>query len=222
MTGNDQRIQALEKQVTDLHAKVAEQAEDSHRIEIWARRRLASAIISEIPPVLAEFRDKRWLLLWRRSTDDIREQTFHRRCDGHANTLTLIRDNQGFIFGAYTPVEWESRVHNGRWGLDNNCYKGDDTEKSFLFTLKNPHNVEPRKFPLIPTERQWAICCCDYLGPVFGPNRELYTGGRLNEPGQTTGFGNAYRNDTGVNGPQFFTGQAQFGVSEIEVFEITD
>jgi hypothetical protein len=45
MTANDQRIQALEKQVADLHAKVAEQAEGAHRIEMWARRRLASTII---------------------------------------------------------------------------------------------------------------------------------------------------------------------------------
>jgi hypothetical protein len=171
---------------------------------------------------LDEFRGKRWLLLWRRSTDDNLEQTFHRRCDGHANTVTLVRDYQGSIFGGYTPVEWESRVHNGQYNEDNNCYKGDDSEQSFLFTLKNPHNVAPRKFPLIPAERRWAIHVNRDFGPCFGRAGELQIFGRLNQGGQTAGFGHAYRNDTGVNGTQFFTGGGQFSISEVEVFEITD
>jgi hypothetical protein len=222
MSENDQRTQALERQVAGLCAKVAQQAEDLNRFGMWAGRRIASRIISEVPPVLAEFREKRWLLLWRRSTDDIQEQTFHRRYDGHANTITLIGDEQGFIFGGDTPVEWESRVHNGRWGINNNCYKGDDREQSFLFTLRNPHNIPPAKFPLIPSERRWAIYCNQNLGPVFGRDCELQINGRLNEGGITAGFGHAYKNDTGVNGAEFFAGQARFGVNEIEVFEITD
>jgi hypothetical protein len=33
-------------------------------------------------------------------------------------------------------VKWESRV----WEVDgSNCLKADDSQKSFLFTLKNPH-----------------------------------------------------------------------------------
>jgi hypothetical protein len=42
-----------------------------------------------------------------------------------------------------TAVKWE-----------NNCgYKGDDSLRSFLFTLRNPHGVPPRKFALKAEEK---------------------------------------------------------------------
>jgi hypothetical protein len=67
---------------------------------------------------------------------------FHSRCDDHANTVTLIltaaseHDVGGFVFGGFTPVKWDS------WS----DWKSDDSLKSFLFTLKNPHNISARKF----------------------------------------------------------------------------
>jgi hypothetical protein len=69
-----------------------------------------SLIVPEFPSLLEEFRMRRWLLLWRGSRDDCTAQEFHCRCDGHANTLTLILDTDGNMFSSFTPVEWESRV----------------------------------------------------------------------------------------------------------------
>jgi hypothetical protein len=41
-------------------------------------------------------------------------------------------------FGGFSPVEWE-----------NECsFKADASLKSFLFALKNPHNVPARRFAL--------------------------------------------------------------------------
>jgi hypothetical protein len=60
------------------------------------------------PALFAEFRGKRFTLLWRGSRDGFLAQNFHDRCDGHANTLTFIEDTEGNIFGGFTPVEWES------------------------------------------------------------------------------------------------------------------
>jgi hypothetical protein len=93
-----------------------------------------SQIISDFPAIFAEFRKKRFSLLWRGSRDGFKAQEFHRRCDGHANTLTVILDTEGNIFGGFTPVEWESRT-SSPW-----C-KADDSLRSFVFTLKNPHNI---------------------------------------------------------------------------------
>jgi hypothetical protein len=74
---------------------------------------------------------------------------FHGRCDGHTNTLTVIFDTEGNIFGGFTPVEWDSRFHYGR----------DDSLKSFVFTLKNPHNIPARKFVLNAKKSNQAIYC---------------------------------------------------------------
>jgi hypothetical protein len=103
----------------------------------------ASLIVADFPALFAEFRGKRFTLLWRGSRDGFGARDFHGRCDGHAPTLTLIQDTEGNIFGGFTPVQWESGTHDKRasqrlW--KSNCCKADPSLKSFLFTLKNPHN----------------------------------------------------------------------------------
>jgi hypothetical protein len=171
---------------------------------------LNSQIISEFPDIFAEFKGKHFELLWRGSRDSFKKEEFHRRCDGHANTLTVIVDTKGNIFGGFTPVEWES----------NSCGKADDSQKSFLFTLKNPHNIPARRFALKAEMKHRAIECDSEWGPWFcgmrvsdncNANTESYTS-----------LGIAYTNDTGLHDNRVFTGSESFRVKEIEVFEITD
>jgi hypothetical protein len=76
-------------------------------------------------------------LLWRDSGDGFGAAEFHRRCDCRANTLILILDTDGNVFGGVTPVEWESLG-----------WKGNDSQWSFLFTLKNTGGVPAWKFTL--------------------------------------------------------------------------
>jgi hypothetical protein len=119
--------------------------------------RLDSLIVREYPPLLEEFRKKCFNLLWRGTRDGFTAREFHRRCDGRANTLTVILDTDGNVFGGFTPVEWESRLWNWKSGKDDNCWKGDDSLRSFLFTLRNPHGVPPRKLALKKEEKGKAI-----------------------------------------------------------------
>jgi hypothetical protein len=56
-------------------------------------------IIPDSPPLFTEFGAKRWRLLWRDSRDSFRATEFHRHCDGRVNTLTIIRDTNGSVFG---------------------------------------------------------------------------------------------------------------------------
>jgi hypothetical protein len=87
----------------------------------------------------AEFRGKRFTLLWR---GGFGARDFHGRCDIHAPTLTLIQDTVGNIFGRFTPVESESP---SPWDVHS---KADPSVKTFLYTLKNPRNFSPRKCPV--------------------------------------------------------------------------
>jgi hypothetical protein len=68
---------------------------------------LDSRVISDFPKIVAEFRRKRFEILCRDGRDGFKVAEFHRRCDGHANTLTVILDTEGNIFGGFTPVEWD-------------------------------------------------------------------------------------------------------------------
>jgi hypothetical protein len=181
---------------------------------------LDSRIISVFPDIFAEFRGKKFSLLWRGSRDGFGAQRFHERCDGHGNTVTLIEDTDGNTFGGFTPLEWESRVHNGWEGQRDNRFKGDDSERTFIFTLKNPHNIPARKFRLKPEQKHRAIFPWIERGPHFW-DIAIYDNCNRNTSNNIE-LDDSYINDTGVNKYDVMTGSRYFRVKEIEVFELTD
>jgi hypothetical protein len=131
----------------------------------------------------------------------------------------VILDTKGNIFGGFTPVEWESRVSK-RDG--SNCKKADESLKSFLFTLKNPHNIPARKFPLKAEKKSGAIDCDSKWGPCFGHPYDIAVNDDCNTNDDSfIHLGKCYTNDTGLDEEIVFTGSGDFQVKEIEVFEIT-
>jgi hypothetical protein len=128
----------------------------------------------------------------------------------------VILDTKGNIFGGFTPVMWESRYESLIC-----CYSGDASLKSFLFTLRNPHNIPARRFALKAEKKDKAICCTSTRGPHFS-DIVLFNECNANTDSFTSIFGIHYTNDTGLDGMKFFTGSEYFRVKEIEVFEITD
>jgi hypothetical protein len=96
-----------------------------------------SVIRPDVPKLFDIFKNKTFTLLWRGSRDGFGAGDFHGRCDGHANTLTVILDTDDNIFGGFTPVRWESRTRPP-------YNKADPSVKSFLFTLANPESF-PRR-----------------------------------------------------------------------------
>jgi hypothetical protein len=108
-------------------------------------------------------------------------------------------------------VEWES-FSPGRWTADPSL-------KSFLFTLKNPHNFPARKFALKAEKKGEAIVCISSCGPHFHDIcvRDNCTA----NTNSYTSLGEYYANGTRPNERTFFTGSGHFTVKEIEVFEIT-
>jgi hypothetical protein len=139
-------------------------------------------------------------------------------------------DTEGNIFGGFTPLKWESREWNRKELNDDNRPKMDDNEKSFLFTLKNPHNFPAKRFKLKTKQKHRAIWCDSECGPCFGAGGGLFLVSDLHvcdncnttTKSSTFYFGCTYINDTKLESQTFFTGSAHFQVQEIEVFEITD
>jgi hypothetical protein len=176
-------------------------------------------MLSDFPEIFAEFRGKRFKILWRGGRDGFGSKEFHRRCDGHANTLIVILDTNGNIFGGFTPVEWESRVWNQKQGNEDNTMKVDDSLRSFLFTLKNLHNIPARRFPLKAENKHQAISCFSEGGPNF---YDIVVYSDCNENAYNcTSLGITYINNTGLAGEIVFVGSVDFKVEDIEVFEIT-
>jgi hypothetical protein len=122
----------------------------------------------------------------------------------------VILDTKGNIFGGFTPVKWESY---SRW-------KADDSQKSFLFTLKNPHNIPARRFALKDEKQHEAIVCISEFGSIFG-NDEIGVEDDCNANiDSDSSLGSVYTNDAGLDSKIVFTGSWKFQVKEIEVFEI--
>jgi hypothetical protein len=105
--------------------------------------------------------------------------------------------------------------------FDDTCAKADESGRSFLFTLRNPYALSPKRFPLYRDARKQAVSCSRRRGPMFGAD-DLLVDTRCNEntTSRTRGLGNCYSNSTGRSGMTFFTGMAYFTVREIEVFEV--
>jgi hypothetical protein len=171
-------------------------------------------ILRDFPAVFAEFRGKRFSLLWRGGRDGFGARDFHDRCDGHANTLTLIEDRNGNIFGGFTPVAWESRTQPP-------YPKADPSLKGFLFSLKNPHNLPVTKFALRDEMKDRAIVCDSSYGPRW-PDLTVVDACNGCRARNATSLGNSYANPTGLDGESVFTGATNFIVAKIEVFMITD
>jgi hypothetical protein len=182
---------------------------------------LHSLIISDIPEIFAEFRGKQFSFLWRSSRDVFGASKFHVRCDGHGSTLIVILDTKENIFGGFTPVEWELLMWNKKAGNENNTFKTDENQKSFIFTLKNPHNIPAKRFALKAEMKQKAIYCQSRCGPCVGHGHDIGVWDNCNANTESyTYFDQSYTNDTGLDRFIVFTGSKYFQVKEIEVFEI--
>jgi hypothetical protein len=181
---------------------------------------LDSRIAPDLPAILEEFRGRRFALLYRGSRDGFAARDFHKKCDKRGNTVVLVQESQGFIFGGATPIEWESRVWNKVKGDGSNLWKADDSGKSFLFTIRNPHGLAPRIFPLVFEKRHHALDCDHKWGPVFPGGFAVKDACNTVKDNKADGFGLNYTNNTGLPGDTLLAGQRNFQVKEIEVFQI--
>jgi hypothetical protein len=178
-----------------------------------------SAILPDDSSIHRMFRGKPMSLLWRGTRDGFAASAFHNRCDGHANTLTIVLDTDGRIFGGFTPVAWESRSPLWVWGGDFALMKPDDGGSSFLFAQRNPHDHKPLIFGLQGEKRTNAIRCQADCGPAFGWDITIADHCDKNRESWMN-LGRVYLNNTNPSGRTPLTYSSNFTVKEIEVFEI--
>jgi len=137
--------------------------------------------------------------------------TFHIKCDNKGETITLIKNEKGNIFGGYASISWTSA---------NDIYYS--APESFLFTLSNIYNTEPTKFPSKNDQREVKH---NYnYGPAFGSGHDLGVYADILNKGGWSGFPYTYPDILG-KGYSIFTGNSNnsnntFKIKEIEVFKI--
>jgi hypothetical protein len=138
--------------------------------------------------------------------------------------LRRPREHSAFDIGHRREYFW--RLHAGEWEFGNK-WKGDNNLRSFLFTLRNPYSVPPRKFVLKAEHKQFAICCHSAYCAAFGGSNSAISASNdcnANKKGYTR-IATHWRNCAYANDPafeDFLTGAEKFTVKEIAVFEIAD
>jgi IS1 family transposase len=111
-----------------------------------------------------------WMLAYRASADGMNAKAFHSKCDDKADTLTIIKTNNGDILGGYTEQNWKPmKSFFSDPNLPEKNYKID--KRAFIFAFISQEkklkifNIKDEKF---------AICCSNDFGPSFGDGPDLH------------------------------------------------
>jgi hypothetical protein len=84
-------------------------------------------------------------LLYRASRDGFTATSFHEKCDGKANTITIIKNNFNYVFGGYTAAIWTS---TGYWTHD---------PSAFIYRLRKYGAYNSKKFHIQASAADNAI-----------------------------------------------------------------
>ena len=143
-----------------------------------------------------------WKVLFQASKDGFNVQTFHQKCDNKGATVTVIKSNNGYIFGGYASVSWNGNT----WIQDANAS---------LFTLTNPNNIPPTKY--VCQDGIHALYSHQTYGPTFGGGHDIHLA--HNNNGNFINFPNSYSDTTGY-GNNTFTGTGKFTAADYIVFDL--
>jgi hypothetical protein len=171
-------------------------------------RRDGSVIVADLMTGLVRrCSGKSITLLWRGGRDVFKAVDFHRQCDSHPNTLTIIQDADGNVFGGFTPIAWRSKTSQPYEMADTSC-------RSFIFAFSRPDQFSI--FRLRPNEQHRAIFTRATFGPRFGIADILISANCNFTGSHSTECGRVYAFDDSIA----FLKVSQFIVTEIETFEI--
>eukprot|EP00128_Syssomonas_multiformis_P008994 Colp12_sorted_trinity150504_noHs@31622 len=154
--------------------------------------------------------NKKLELIFRASRDGFAASDFHRCCDNRGPTLVVVQCTKGWVFGGFAGAPWNSPYSGG--------YIQSVENTSFLFTLKNPHSLQPARYNCAYASRE--LYGHASYGPTFGSGHDLHISDSSNATTSSyTSFPNGYSDTTG-QGQNTFTGSHQFTVKEYEVFAV--
>ena len=150
-------------------------------------------------------------LLYKGTRDGFGASDFHRLCDRKGKTIVIVKSTNGYIFGGYSAIEWQSK---GAHVFNQKC---------FLFSVKNANGSKMIKLAN-DGPNQYSIFDYAPYGPTFGGGHDMHISNNCNSV--TTSYsnlGHSYSPPLGYTygssqAKSFLAGTHQFQVVEIEVF----
>ena len=145
-------------------------------------------------------------LLYRGTRDGMEANYFHDKCNNQGPTISLFKNEKGYIFGGYASTDWTS------------CNSYKSAPDSFIFILTNIYGTEPTKFP--NSDSSYSIFDYSSYGPTFGNSCDIH----IYKNSTFSIFPSSYQDILG-KGNSILTGNSNdnnfnFKLKEIEVFKI--
>jgi len=153
-------------------------------------------------------------LLYRATRDGFTHSAFHSKCDGKANTITIVKNNLNYVFGGYASKAWHS---NDRWIEDGNA---------FIFSLRRNGISTNEKYKVAKPQYAYYGYSSSYLFQ-FGYGGDIFVEANSNtETGSWTNFGYSYQLPEGYtygseSAQSYLSGKDRSWLTtEIEVFQL--
>jgi hypothetical protein len=151
-------------------------------------------------------------LIYRATIDGSAASSFHSKCDGISNTVTIIKTTSNSVFGGFTSVAWASWE---QWTYDANA---------FIFSLRRFGNPNKQRFNVTRTEN--AIYRYYSYGPTFGGGHDIYVADNSNTNYYSyCNFGYSYQSPKNITyesaeAQSYLAGSYTWQTSEIEVYQV--
>ncbi|KAJ3661928.1 hypothetical protein Zmor_006301 [Zophobas morio] len=147
-----------------------------------------------------------WRLTFRASSHGYSASAFHRHCDGISPTYVIVLGPRGEICGGFSDAAWGRPPGKSHYVA---------SERAFLFTLCNHHDLPPTQFHLV--KKPFAICYHPDSGPIFGAGADLLISNNCNNNMDSySNMPHSYDGD-GAS-PAVLMGDYNFTVTDYEVF----
>jgi len=156
-------------------------------------------------------------VLWRGSRDGFKAIDFHSRCDGHGNTVMVVKDTKGNVFGGYVAAAWT-----------NNDDEYIQCSKAFVFSLRRVHYPQGgmvRGKVNGKDESGEAIFSDKSQGPTFGGGHDICIASDCNENSESYVYEASYELPADFGSYYMVCGDgsdSHFRVSEIEVMQCSN
>ena len=158
---------------------------------------------------LCEFsEDQKWQLVYRATEHGFGYDDFHAKCTKKNKCLTIIKSDNGNVFGGYTDASW------------NKSDRKVADENAFLFSLINRDN-NPLKMRCFNPEKAINGNSSSLFMQCYGSELVLYSNSNVNKS-SFSNLGLTYKHPTFSYGSskakEFLAGGKKFKTLEIEMY----
>jgi hypothetical protein len=152
-------------------------------------------------------------LIYRASSDGFEASSFHYRCNGKENTVTIIKTTSDSVFGGFSSQQWSNYAESTR------------SQNAFIYSLRRSGSFNNKK--LMVTSPYNAIYSYYQNGPTFGQGSDIFVSDKSNINNNSySNLGLSYELPEnisyGYSGSYIYlAGSRNWQTVEIEVYQLT-